>query len=230
MKKGEQVNSPKFRSKLILLYLLSIIIVGVILFLPAGTLNYWQAWIFIFAMFVPAFFTAIYFLKHDPALLQRRMQFKEKETRQKTIIKIADLLFVIGFLIPGFDYRYGWSNVPVFLVILSNIIIFLGYVLVFFVFKENSYTSRIIEVDKKQKVISTGPYSVIRHPMYAGIIPIFLFMSLALGSYIALIFFLPIVFLIIARILNEEKVLSKKLKGYKQYMKKVKYRLIPHIW
>lgn len=220
----------KLKRMIFLMFPLGVIITGLILFLPAGSLNYWQAWLFMAILFIPAFFVASYFLKHDPKLLERRMRFKEKEIREKLIIKLTTLLFFIGFLIPGFDYRYGWSTVPVWLVIISDIIIFLGYLLVFFVFKENTYTSRIIEVEKGQKLITTGPYSVVRHPMYVGVILMFIFMPLALGSYWALIFFIPVIALVIARTLDEERVLLKDLKGYKEYMKKVRYRLIPGVW
>lgn len=230
MKKEEKIDVKKLKKKIFLFFISGIIITGLMLFLPAGSLKYWHAWIFMCVLFTPAIFVVLYFLKHNPELLERRIKFKEKEAQQKTIIKITNLIFFIGFLFPGFDYRFGWSNVPTFLVIMSDIIIFLGYLLVFFVFKENSYTSIIIEVDKKQKVITTGPYSVVRHPMYAGIIPMFIFMPLALGSYWALIFFILIIPLIILRTLNEEKVLLRDLKGYKEYTKKVKYRLIPYIW
>lgn len=235
MPKKSRINKPKaikagLKIKFILFFLSAVIFTMLILFLPAGSLGYWQAWLFMGALFIPVIFVVLYFSKHDPELLERRVKFKEKEAEQKVIIKIANLTIFIGLLIPGFDYRFGWSNVPTALVIFSDIVIFLGYSLVFFVFKENRYTSRIIEVDKKQKVITTGPYSVVRHPMYAGIIPIYLFIPLALGSYWALIFFIPSVALVIIRTLNEEKVLSRDLKGYKKYMKKVKYRLIPYIW
>jgi protein-S-isoprenylcysteine O-methyltransferase Ste14 len=216
--------------KIFFIFLLGILVTGLMLFLPAGSLNYWQAWIFMGVLFIPVMFVVSYFLKHDRGLLERRMKFKEKEAEQKTIIKITDLIFFVGFLIPGFDYRYGWSKVPTAVVIISDIIIFLGYLLVFFVFRENSYTSRIIEVDKKQKVISTGPYSVIRHPMYAGVISMFIFMPLALGSYWALIFFIPVIVLVILRTLNEEEVLLRDLKSYKEYCQKVRYRLIPGVW
>ena len=213
-----------------LLFPLCIVLIGLMLFVPAGTMDYWQAWLFMATLLIPFMFVASYFIKHDPGLMERRMKFKEKEVQQKTIIKITNLIFLIGFLMPGLDKRYGWSTVPTWLVILSDIIIFLGYLLIFFVFKENSYTSRTVEVMKGQKVITTGPYSIIRHPMYAGIIPMFVFMSVALGSYYALIFFIPVIALVIARTLNEEKILIKDLKGYKEYTKKVRYRLVPGIW
>jgi len=228
--KPGDLSKENFRRKIFSFFVLGIIVMGLMLFLPAGSLGYWQAWLFMGTLFIPFIFVVLYFLKHDPELLGRRMKFKEKEAEQKIIIKITTLIFFAGFLIPGFDYRYGWSNVPTFLVILSDIIVFLGYMMVFFVFKENSYASRIIEVEKGQKVITTGPYSVIRHPMYAGQILMFIFMPIALGSYWALIFFIPVVVLLILRILNEEEVLSRDLEGYREYTKKVKYRLIPGIW
>ena len=226
----KNIDTATLKKKIFLFFPLGVIAIGLMLFLPAGSLNYWQAWLFMATLFIPAIFVASYFLKHDPELLQRRMKFKEKEARQKTIIKIANLLFFIGILIPGFDYRYGWSDIPAFIVILSDIIVFLGYMLVFRTFKENSYASRVVEVEKNQKVITTGPYSIIRHPMYAGIIPMYIFMPIALGSYWALIFFIPVIVLIILRTLDEEKVLLRDLKGYEEYTKKVRYRLIPGIW
>lgn len=220
----------KLKRKICLISLLALIVLGLMLFLPAGSFDYWQAWVFLGTLFIPVFFAVLYFLKHDPKLLERRMQYKEKEIKQKTIIKVATLSFFLGFLIPGLDYHYAWSSVPTGLVIVSDLIIFLSYLLVFFVFKENSYASRIIEVEKGQKVISTGPYSVIRHPMYVGVTLMYLFVPTALGSYWALIFFLPIIPIIIFRTLDEERLLLKDLEGYKEYCKKVKYRIIPRIW
>jgi protein-S-isoprenylcysteine O-methyltransferase Ste14 len=226
----EQTNFKRLKLWIPLIFLAALIITGLMLFLPAGSIYYWQAWLFMATLFIPCIFLMIYFLKHDPGLLERRIRFKEKESAEKKIIKLADLFFLIGFLIPGFDYRYGWSNIPVFIVVLSDIIIFLGYSIIFFVYKENSYTSRIIEVEKEQKVISTGPYSVIRHPMYAGLTLMFLFMPIALGSYWAIFFFVPIIALVVVRIFNEESVLSRDLKGYTEYKEKVRYRLIPGIF
>ncbi len=218
------------KGKVSFLFLVALLATGLMLFVPAGSLDYWQAWTFLATLFIPVFFVAFYLLKHDPKLLERRMRFKEKEDRQKTIIKIANLVFFIGFLIPGFDHRYGWSHVPTALVVVSDIVIVLSYLLVFLVFRENSQTSRIVEVEKGQKVISTGPYSVVRHPMYVGVILMYGFIPTALGSYWALVCFLPVVAIIVLRTLNEEKVLSRDLEGYNNYMKKVKYRLIPGIW
>jgi protein-S-isoprenylcysteine O-methyltransferase Ste14 len=213
-----------------LLFPLSFIIVAAMLFWPAGTLDYWQGWIFLATLFIPFLFVASYLLKYDPELAERRMRFKEKEINQKILINISKIVFFIGFIIPGFDHRYGWSDVPAYLVVLSDLLIFFGYMLIFCVFKENSFTSRIVEVEKGQKVITTGPYSKVRHPMYSGFILMYLFIPLALGSYWAMIFFIPIVAIIIFRALDEEKVLLKDLEGYKEYYKKVRYRMIPGIW
>lgn len=220
----------KIKKKALIIFPAALIVTGLMLFLPAGSFSFRNAWIFIAVIFIPCIFVVSYLLKHDPALLERRMRYKEKEIEQKTIMKIATLLFLIGFIMPGLDFRYGWSNVPLFLVIMSDAIIFSGYMLIFFVFRENSYTSRIIEVEKGQKVISTGPYSVVRHPMYVGVLLMYLFIPTALGSYYSLILFLPVILVIIFRILNEEKVLTGNLPGYTEYTKKVKYRLIPGIW
>jgi len=227
MKKTEL---KKLKRKIVFLLPLGIIIIGLMLFLPAGTFNYWHAWAFMGVMFVPLLTVVFYFFKKDPELLERRMRNKEKEAKEIIIIKIAKIFFFIGFVFPGIDYRYGWSHVPVWLVVLSDAIIFLAYMLIFLVFTENSYTSRIVEVDKKQKVITTGPYSIVRHPMYAGIIPMYLLIPLALGSYYAVAFYIPVIVLIFYRIFDEERVLCRELYGYKQYMKKVRYRLIPRVW
>ena len=206
------------------------ILVGLFLFVPAGSLYYWQAWIYCGVIFIPAFFVVQYFLKKDPELLERRMRMKEKEEKQKSIIKFAAIISFIGFIIPGLDYRYHWSNVPVLLVIISNIIVLLGYIFVFFVLRENSYASRIIEVENGQKVITTGPYAIVRHPMYLGVLLMYLFTPLALGSYWALIFFLPFLPIIVFRLLNEEEVLLRELPGYEEYCQKTRYHLVPFIW
>ena len=158
------------------------------------------------------------------------MRLKEKETTQKRIVGLSRIPFILGFLIPGFDYRFQWSDVPVLVVIIGNIMVFLGYWIVFLVFRENSYTSRIVEVEKGQKVITSGPYALVRHPMYTGIILMYLFTPVALGSWWALLIFGFTPLVLILRIFNEEELLKRELPGYKEYCQKVHYRLLPYIW
>jgi len=206
------------------------LVLGLIFFLPAGSFRFWEAWIYIGILFFPMLFVVLYFLKKDPGLLERRMRMKEKEKEQKILIKLSSFLFLAGFLLPGFDFRYQWSHIPIYLVLTADVVVFLGYVIFFFVMRENSYLSRIVEVEEGQKVISTGPYSVVRHPMYIGVLLMFLFTPIALGSWWALIPFIPMPVILALRILNEEKVLTKNLSGYEEYRKTVPFRLIPYIW
>jgi protein-S-isoprenylcysteine O-methyltransferase Ste14 len=201
-----------------------------ILFLPAGTFAYWEAWVYLAILLVPMFFVMIYFLKKAPEFLARRMQLKEKEVEQKIIVKLALIPFLLAFILPGIDKQFGWSNVPVSIIVGSEILVCIGYLLVVLVFRENQFASRIIEVVKGQTVIQSGPYRIVRHPMYLGTILMYVASPLALGSYWAII---PAVFIIpvlIARIINEEKVLTKELEGYSEYKQKTRYRLIPGIW
>ena len=208
----------------------AVVVTGLMLFLPAGSLRYWQAWMFLATLFLPVLFVVSYFLRRDPALLARRMQVKEKEREQQVIVKLASLAMFLGFLFPGLDHRYGWSGVPAWASILADALVFLGYVIVFFVFRENSYTSRIVEVVEGQKVVTTGPYSLVRHPMYAGLVLMYLSTPIALGSFWALGFFVPVIVLIVVRALDEERVLVRDLEGYKEYTRMVRYRLVPGVW
>jgi protein-S-isoprenylcysteine O-methyltransferase Ste14 len=220
----------ELKKQVFLRFIIVPLFMGLLLFLPAGSLDYWQGWIYCGVLFIPMFFVVLYFLKKDPDLLERRMKIREKEEKQKTIQILGSIIFFIGFIISGLDYRYHWSNVPVFLVIAANAIVLSGYILVFFVLRENSYASRIIEVEKGQKVITTGPYAIVRHPMYLGVLLMYLFTPIALGSYWALPFFLPLLPLLVYRLLNEEEVLLKELSGYKEYCQKTRYHLFPFIW
>lgn len=220
----------KLGQKILIVFPLSFIVIAASLMIPAGSLAYWQGWVFCAIMMLSAGIIAAYFYKKSPEFLERRMRFKEKEVKQKAIVKIATIIFLLEFFIPGFDYRFGWSNVPLWLVIFSDFVIVVSYFLVFLAFKENPYAARTVEVFKGHKVISSGPYAVVRHPMYAGIIPMYLFMPLALGSFWALIPSIAVVAIIVARALNEEAVLKRDLPGYKEYCKKVHYRLIPFVW
>ena len=199
-------------------------------FLPAGTFAYWEAWVYLTVLLIPMVLVLIYLLRNDPELLERRMRMREKESEQKLIIKISYLYFLLVFLLPGFDKRLGWSNIPVVVVIVADVLVLLGYGMFFLALRENRYASRIIEVEQEQKVNSSGPYAIVRHPMYVGVSLMCIFTPLALGSYWAAIPSLLIIPLLVARIRNEESVLGRELKGYKEYMQKTKYRLIPGIW
>jgi protein-S-isoprenylcysteine O-methyltransferase Ste14 len=220
----------QLRNKITIRFIAGIIVISAILFLLAGSILYWQGLIYLVVIFVPLFFAVSYLLKNDPGLLERRMKMREKEGEQKRIVILSSIIILVGFLLPGLDYRYQWSDVPVVLVLLADVIVFLGYIIAFLTLRENSYASRIIEVESGQKVISTGPYAVIRHPMYAGFLLMFLFTPLALGSYWALVVFAPLAVMIMFRILNEEEVLLRELPGYREYYGKVRYRLVPGVW
>jgi protein-S-isoprenylcysteine O-methyltransferase Ste14 len=217
--------------KMVLSRALGIIVVFILFFfLPAGTWNYWQAWVYIGIIFIPMLFVLVYLLKHDPELLERRMRMRERRSEQRLIIKVSLIFFVLAYLLPGFDIRFGWSNVPLWVCIAADMLVLLGYVIVFRVFQVNSYASRVIEVNSGQKVIDTDIYALVRHPMYFGAILMYVASPLALGSYWAMIPGAMIVPVLVARILDEETALEKDLPGYVEYKQKTKYRLIPFIW
>jgi protein-S-isoprenylcysteine O-methyltransferase Ste14 len=203
---------------------------ALIIILPAGKWGYWQGWMYLFTLFVPMFFVFGYLIKNDPALLERRMHMREKEAAQRKIIALSYLYFLTAFILPGLDVRFGWSNVPPLVSIIADLIVFAGYMIFFWVLKTNSFLSRVVEVDTNQKVISSGPYSLVRHPMYTGVGMMYIASPLALGSYWALIPAILIVPLLVARILNEEQVLLRELEGYGEYVKTTRYRLMPGVW
>jgi protein-S-isoprenylcysteine O-methyltransferase Ste14 len=218
--------------KIVFRVLLILVFLGLLLFLTAGSLQYTEAWIYIFVVFVPAIFVITYFYKKDPNFIGSRiLKRREKEQMHRSIQNIFSIVFLIGLLIPGFDFRFGWSNVPMSVVIISDILVFMGYMIIARVMEENRYASAIIEISKEQKIIETGPYKIVRHPMYTGGLIFILFTPLALGSYWALIPFSIITVLpLILRIINEEKLLTANLPEYSEYCKKTKYRLIPFVW
>jgi protein-S-isoprenylcysteine O-methyltransferase Ste14 len=230
MKEHGTTSNSKLIRLVVFRYVLGIVVLGLIFFLSAGTIRYWHAWVFLAILFIPMFFVLLYLVKYDPALLERRMRTKEKEVPQKLVIKLSTIPFLAAFLIPGLDYRFGWSSVPFVVIIAADIMVFCGYIFFFLVLRENSYASRVVEVDKEQKVISTGPYAYTRHPLYLAVLTIYLFGPLALGSFWALIAMIPLPFVLILRIKNEENLLKRELAGYDEYTAEVRYRLIPGIW
>jgi protein-S-isoprenylcysteine O-methyltransferase Ste14 len=210
--------------------LIGFLLIAALFFIPAGTSAYWQAWVFLAVLFIPMAFVLVYLLKNAPDLLERRMRMREREREQKWIVTLSFIPFVLVFLIPGFDRRFGWSNLAAGWVILADIIVLLGYGLVFLVFRENHYASRVIEVEQEQKVISSGPYAFVRHPMYSGMFLFYCFTPLALGSLWSMAVDIFFIAFFVARIRNEEKVLKRDLKGYLEYTQKTRYHLIPGIW
>jgi protein-S-isoprenylcysteine O-methyltransferase Ste14 len=210
--------------------LVGLLLIFGLLFLPAGTLDYMGAWLFLGLLFVPVLILGAILLFKAPELLQKRLNAKEKENAQKGVVALSGLLFLCGFIVAGLDYRFAWSQVPVWLVIAASVVWLVSYALYAEVMRENAYLSRTIEVQEGQTVVDTGLYSIVRHPMYAVTIWLFLAVPLVLGSFWSLLCFLPYPFVIVARIVNEERVLTNGLAGYVDYKKKVKYRLIPFIW
>ena len=210
--------------------ILGVVLVGLLIFLPAGTLNYFNGWLLMGILFIPMFIAGIVMMIKNPELLKRRLDAKEKIGEQKSVIKLSGLMFVLGFIIAGLDYRFSLLPLPSFISIIGSILFIISYVLYAEVLRENTYLSRTIKVEKNQKVIDTGLYSIVRHPMYMATLILFLSMPLVLGSIISFLVFLIYPFIIIKRLKNEEEFLEKELDGYSEYKKKVNYRLIPFIY
>ena len=205
-------------------------LVGALLFLPAGSLAFFNAWLFIGLLFVPMLILGIVLLLKSPDLLKKRLDAKEKQNAQKGVVAMSALLFLAGFIVAGLDFRFGWSHMPAWAVAVASAILLISYALYCEVMRENAYLSRTIEVQNGQKVVDTGLYGIVRHPMYAVTIWLFLAIPVLLGSLYALLCFLPYIPVIVVRILNEEKLLTEELDGYEEYKKRVKYRLLPLIW
>ena len=206
------------------------IIIALLLFIPAGTLNYLNAWLFIGILFVPMFIVGIILMIKNPDLLRKRLNSKEKEAEQGILLLLGGVMFICGFVVAGLNYRFEWIILPKYIVYIGAIIFLLAYVLYAEVLRENMYLSRIIEVQENQKVIDTGLYGIVRHPMYLSTILLFLSIPLVLGSLFSFLIFMIYPFIIAKRIKNEEKVLEQGLKEYLEYKEKVKYRVIPFIW
>ena len=225
-----KIMNTKLFIQAIIKYLLGVFIVGGLLFVPAKSFKYWNGWLFMGLLFVPMFIAGIILMIKNPELLRKRLNAKEQENEQKWVLLFSGLMFIAGFIVAGLNYKYKWIEMPNAVTIISSILFIIAYILYAEVLRENTYLSRTIEVQENQKVIDTGLYGIVRHPMYATTILLFLTMPLILGSIISFIIFLIYPIIIGKRIKNEEKVLEKDLKGYTEYKKKVKYKLIPFIW
>lgn len=209
---------------------LGFVLIATLLFLPAGTWCYTQAWLVIALLFIPMTIMGVWLYLFQPELLAKRLNNKEKEKEQKSVVSFSGLMFIAGFVLCGLDYRFGWSVVPLWLTISASLIFLLGYAMYAEVMRENAYLSRTIELQEEQKLIDSGLYGVIRHPMYTATILMFVSMPIILGSLWSLIVFAIYPILMVLRIKNEEQVLAAGLKGYSDYQKRVRYRLIPWIW
>jgi protein-S-isoprenylcysteine O-methyltransferase Ste14 len=209
------------------------LVLALALFIPAGSLNYWQAWVYLAVWAACVILITAYLVRNDQELLAGRVKagpVAETQKSQKIIQGLASLFFIGLFIVPGLDYRFGWSNIPPVLSLIADGIVALGFYIVFLTFKENSYTRSTIEVSDEQQVVTTGPYRVVRHPMYAGALLLVVFTPLALGSWVAMPFSLPLILVIVVRLLDEEKFLQRNLAGYAQYCQKVRYHLVPYAW
>ena len=211
-------------------FLLGVILIGLLIFLPAGTIHFINGWIFMGVLFIPMFIAGIIMMIKNPMLLQSRLDAKEKQKEQNLVVKLSGLMFILSFITAGIDFRFQLIKLPNIVSYIAIFIFILSYIMYAEVLRENTYLSRTIKVTENQKVIDTGLYGVIRHPMYTATIFLFLSMPLILGSLLALIIMLFYPILIIIRLQNEEKLLLEQLEGYDEYLKKVKYRLFPFIW
>ena len=211
-------------------FFLGVVIIGLLLFVPAGSIRYWQGWLLMGILFVPMFIAGFVLMAKNPELLRKRLNAKEEEKEQKTVVGLSALLFIAAFVVAGLNWRFQWCVLPDWAVWVAAILFLACYLLYAEVLRENTYLSRTIEVQENQKVIDTGLYGIVRHPMYMATTLLFLMIPLVLASplsFLILLLYLP---LIAKRIRNEESVLEKGLEGYKDYMQRVKYRIIPFIW
>ena len=211
-------------------FLLGVVLVGLLIFLPAGTLNYFNGWLFMAILFVPMFLAGLVMMAKNPSLLKSRLKAKETEQEQSLVVKLSGLMFLTGFMVAGLDYRFEWLPLPQTVSYAAAVLFLIAYILYAEVLRENTYLSRTIEVQEGQTVVDTGLYGIVRHPMYAVTLLLFLSMPLVLGSAISFVIFLTYPLIIAKRIRNEEQVLEAELPGYKAYKQKVKYRMIPFIW
>lgn len=211
-------------------FILGLVLVSILIFLPAGTFHYWNAWLLIGILFIPMFFAGIVMMFKNPELLKKRLSAKEQQAEQNLVIKLSGLMFVAGFIIAGLNFRFEWVIIPNWISWIAAAVFLFSYVLYAEVLRENAYLSRTVEVQQGQKVIDTGLYGIVRHPMYSVTILMFLSMPLVLGSILSFVIFLAYPIIIAKRIRNEETVLEEGLEGYAEYKKTVKYKIIPFVW
>ncbi len=211
-------------------YVLGVILVGVLLFLPAGTLGFFNGWLLMAILFVPMFIAGLVMMVKNPQLLKKRLNAKEKQRDQDLVVKLSGVMFLAGFVVSGLGFRFGWYTLPKSVAIAGAVVFLLAYVLYAEVLRENTYLSRTIEVQENQTVIDTGLYGVVRHPMYSATLLLFLAMPIVLGSVYAFLIFLAYPFIIVKRIKGEEEFLEKELDGYREYKQRVKWRLVPFVW
>ena len=207
-----------------------VVLIGVLIFLPAGTIHFPGGWLLMGILFIPMFLAGLVMMAKNPRLLRSRLNAREQQSEQSIVIKLSGLMFLCGFILAGLDFRFGWSNLPGWVNVLGALLFLIAYALYAEVLRENTWLSRTIEVQEGQTVVSTGLYGIVRHPMYAVTLLLFLSMPIVLGSVPAFLVFLCYPLIIAKRIKNEEKVLSRDLPGYAEYLQKVRWRLIPYIW
>ena len=220
----------KLLAEALIKFACGLILVGLLIFLPAGTLAYTYGWLFVGLLFVPMLIAGFVMLAKSPDFLKKRLDAKEKQSAQKGVLAFSGLMFIAGFVVAGLDYRFGWSYMPAWVVIAASVLFLVAYAMYAEVMRENAYLSRTIKVEEGQKVVDTGLYGIVRHPMYAVTVWLFLMIPIILGSWYALIVFAFYPAIIIVRLKDEEALLTRELAGYAAYKKKVKYRLIPFIW
>lgn len=206
------------------------LVIGLLMLWPAGTFDFWQVYAYFGILLVPMFFALIYFLRNAPEVLERRMKTSEKEATQQRLVAILIVSVLAIFMIPGFDKRFGWSEIPVWLVLVGDAVMLLGYLFMIYVMKVNSFAARTIEVEQNQRVIDSGPYALVRHPMYAGFLLMYVATPIALGSWWAFLAVAVVPIALIFRIINEEMVLHRDLDGYREYTQRIRWRLVPGIW
>lgn len=220
----------KLAAQALVKYISGILLMGILIFLPAGTLAFLNGWILMGILFIPMLVAGLVMVFRNPELLRKRLSSKEKQKDQQTVVKLSGLMFIAGFILAGFGYRYGWYQLPVWVVAVFSVILLLSYAMYMEVMRENAYLSRIVEVQEGQKVVDTGLYGIVRHPMYTATILLFMSMPLVLGSVYSFLVFMVYPIVIAMRIQGEERLLEKELEGYAEYKQKVRYRLIPFIW